>query len=107
MSLTQLYVPVLPGTGLLIPFGGMLTTGGLFALIGSSRPRGERFVVSFFGIRGVGSVYYLAYALNHGAFEDPNRLWGAVGVVILISILLHGVTVTPVMAWLDRRRAAA
>jgi len=118
--------------GLLILFGGMLTAGGLFALIGwpevafaavaiflvrpitgwialigSGRPGGERFVVSFFGIRGLGSVYYLAYALNHGAFEDPNRLWGAVGLVILISILLHGITVTPMMAWLDRRRTAA
>jgi sodium/hydrogen antiporter len=55
----------------------------------------------------LGSIYYLAYALNHGAFENPNRLWGAVGLVILISILLHGITVTPMMAWLDRRRAAA
>jgi NhaP-type Na+/H+ or K+/H+ antiporter len=117
---------------LLIVFGGMLTAGGLFALIGwpelafalvaiflvrplsgwialagTKRSKGERLVIAFFGIRGLGSVYYLAYALNHGAFENPNRLWGAVGLVILISILLHGVTVTPVMAWLDRRREAA
>lgn len=62
--------------------------------------------LAFFGIRGVGSVYYLAYGLNQiNAVEGSDRLWAVVGLIILLSILMHGVTVTPVMRLLDRRRA--
>ena len=76
---------------------------GMIGLIGSSCPLGDRAVVSFFGIRGLGSFYYLAYGLGHGKFEDPDLLWSAVSLVVLISIVLHGVTVTPVMRYLDRQ----
>ena len=79
---------------------------GWLALLGSSRPRGERWIIAFFGIRGLGSIYYLAYGLNHGAFGEAEALWRATGLVILISILLHGFTVTPTMRRLDRRREA-
>ncbi len=59
--------------------------------------------IAFFGIRGVGSIYYLAYGLNHMPVESADRLWAIVGVVVLASILMHGLTVTPIMRWLDRR----
>ena len=62
----------------------------------------ERAVISFFGIRGLGTIYYLAYALNHARFEAPDLLWSTAGLTILISIVLHGMTVTPVMRCLDR-----
>jgi NhaP-type Na+/H+ or K+/H+ antiporter len=112
---------------LLVIFGGALAGGGLLAamtweviafaalaifvvrpasgmigLIGSPSPVSDRAVVSFFGIRGLGSFYYLAYGLGHGRFEDPDLLWSAVSLVVLVSIVLHGVTVTPVMRALDR-----
>lgn len=74
---------------------------GLIGLIGHRTDRGERLTLAFFGIRGVGSIYYLAYGLNHVAVADGDRLWGFVGIVILFSILLHGLTVTPVMRRLD------
>lgn len=78
---------------------------GLIGLIGHSTTWTERLTLAFFGIRGVGSVYYLAYGLNHmSGVEDGDRLWAIVGLVILISILMHGITVTPVMRRLDRRR---
>jgi sodium/hydrogen antiporter len=60
--------------------------------------------VAFFGIRGLGSVYYLAYGLGRAPFEKPDLLWGTIGLVILISVFLHGATVTPAMRYLDRRR---
>jgi NhaP-type Na+/H+ or K+/H+ antiporter len=115
---------------LLVFFGGMLVQGGLlagltwpeagFALIalfvvrplagwislaGSGRPGLERGVIAFFGIRGLGSVYYLAYGVNHGTFEREPALFSTLGLVILTSILLHGVTVTPIMRRLDARGA--
>ena len=76
---------------------------GWVSLLGCKQEPEERAAISFFGIRGLGSVYYLAYGLNHGKFENPDLLWSSISLIVLISILLHGTTVTPVMSWLDRR----
>ncbi len=73
------------------------------ALSGAGRPPEERGTIAFFGIRGLGSFYYLAFALGHAAFERAETLWAAVTLIVLLSILLHGTTVTPVMRHLDRR----
>jgi NhaP-type Na+/H+ or K+/H+ antiporter len=111
---------------LLVLLGGAITGGGLFraltwqgvafalialfvvrplsgwiGLAGTGCPPAERAVVSFFGIRGLGSVYYLAFALQAAAFEAPDLLWSTMGLTIVISIVLHGMTVTPVMRRLD------
>jgi NhaP-type Na+/H+ or K+/H+ antiporter len=75
---------------------------GLIGLIGLKAERGEKLTLAFFGIRGVGSIYYVAYALNHADFPQPDRLWAIVALVILLSIVLHGLTVTPIMRRLDR-----
>lgn len=75
---------------------------GLISLAGSGIPWREKLVISFFGIRGMGSIYYLAFALNQTAFPDAARLWSIIGLVVLMSIVLHGVTVTPALHVLDR-----
>lgn len=76
---------------------------GLIGLLGHRAKWSERLTLAFFGIRGIGSVYYLAYGLNHmEGVEGCDRLWAIVGLIILISILMHGITVTPVMRMLDR-----
>lgn len=77
---------------------------GLLALWGSRQSGPDRCVVAFFGIRGIGSFYYLAYALNEAAFERAEELWSVLGLTVLTSILLHGTTVTPVMRYLDAQR---
>jgi NhaP-type Na+/H+ or K+/H+ antiporter len=113
---------------LLVIFGGALAEGGLLvlnwqvvlyavlaiflvrpligwvSLLGRDQKWDEKAVISFFGIRGLGSAYYLAYGLNHASFEEPHLLWGTVGMIVLISIVLHGTTVTPIMRHLDRQR---
>jgi NhaP-type Na+/H+ or K+/H+ antiporter len=71
--------------------------------IGSPVRNRDRAIISFLGIRGMGSFYYLAYALNHGQYEGWGRLWAITGFVVLCSIFLHGVTATPLMRWIDRR----
>lgn len=72
-------------------------------LIGSSETRPRRLLMAWFGLRGIGSVYYLAYALVHG-FEGPEAelVVGLVLTTIVASVVLHGVSVTPLMAWYDR-----
>lgn len=77
---------------------------GLLGLLGYPADAREKMTLAFFGIRGVGSVYYLAFGINHIPVHESERLWGIVGLVILFSIVLHGLTVTPIMRSLDRRR---
>lgn len=80
---------------------------GWIGLIGAPHSRRERALVAFFGIRGIGSFYYLAYGLNHGQFRNWDRLWAITGFVVLCSILVHGVTATPLMARIDAWRMRA
>ncbi|MEH6719431.1 MAG: cation:proton antiporter [Aurantimonas endophytica] len=75
---------------------------GLIGLLGLKASWSEKLTLAFFGIRGVGSFYYLAYGLNHMEVEGGERLWAIVGLVVLMSVLLHGLTVTPIMRTLDR-----
>ncbi|WP_312491003.1 cation:proton antiporter [Sphingomonas sp.] len=75
---------------------------GLIGLAGLRADLSEKMALAFFGIRGVGSFYYLAYALNHVELAGGERLWAIVGLVALFSILLHGLTVTPAMRLLDK-----
>jgi sodium/hydrogen antiporter len=77
---------------------------GLVSLLGSPHPVAERAAIAFFGIRGLGSFYYLAFAANAALFPEMDRLWAVVSLTVLISVGLHGVTVTPAMQRLDRRR---
>lgn len=74
---------------------------------GKTGPR-ERFVIAFFGVRGVGSLFYIAYALENGDFPGAESLWATVSLVIVTSIVVHGIAATPIMATIDhvRRRAA-
>ncbi|MPQ96423.1 sodium:proton antiporter [Modestobacter sp. I12A-02628] len=67
----------------------------------------ERGAIAFFGVRGIGSIYYIAYALGEADFGDEARLWSLVALVVVSSVLLHGVTATPVMNWVDRQRRRA
>jgi NhaP-type Na+/H+ or K+/H+ antiporter len=47
---------------------------GWLSLIGSGQPLRDRALLSFLGIRGIGSFYYIAYGLNHGRFGDSEHL---------------------------------
>lgn len=75
---------------------------GYLSLIGTPLLNRDKVMLAYLGIRGLGSVYYVAYALNHGAFGDSERLWAITGFVVLTSILVHGVTATPLMALIER-----
>ncbi|SFT77216.1 NhaP-type Na+/H+ or K+/H+ antiporter [Geodermatophilus amargosae] len=68
--------------------------------------RGERWVIAFFGVRGIGSLYYLAYGLSEADVPGGEQLWSVTVLVVVGSVVVHGVTAGPVMAWLDRRRVA-
>lgn len=81
--------------------------GGWICLWGTSLSGRERWTVAIFGVRGIGSFYYLAFAFNHAKFDEPARLWAFTGLVVLLSVLLHGLTAKPVMERMDRWRRLA
>ena len=62
----------------------------------------EKLAVAFFGIRGMGSLFYLSFGLNKGYFENKQELWAMVSFIIVISILIHGLTATTVFRKLER-----
>ncbi|SFP34361.1 NhaP-type Na+/H+ or K+/H+ antiporter [Geodermatophilus dictyosporus] len=77
--------------------------------LGLSRGRtghAERGVIASFGVRGIGSLYYLAYGLSEADVPGAEQLWRVTVLVVVGSVVLHGVTAGPVMRWLDRRREA-
>lgn len=107
--------------GLLVLFGGSLVGGlldplttetvlvglalvllvrpvaGFIGFLGSRWPSKDELAVAFFGVRGIGSFYYLAYALNQTAFAGADLLWALVAFVVLVSVVLHGLTAGPAM----------
>jgi NhaP-type Na+/H+ or K+/H+ antiporter len=70
---------------------------GLLSLLTAKIQWKEKLAISFFGIRGMGSVFYLAFAMNEFDFPYEDELWAIVALTILISILLHGFTASSVM----------
>jgi sodium/hydrogen antiporter len=75
---------------------------GLAANPGTTRA--ERALISFFGIRGLGSIYYLAYGLNRVELVEAETLWTLTAVTIFTSLIIHGLTARPAMLWLARHR---
>ena len=68
--------------------------------------RDQRMMISWFGIRGVGSIYYLMYAINRGLPEALGKDFIAITLAtVAASILVHGISVTPLMALYTRRKA--
>lgn len=67
--------------------------------VGAGVPNRERALIAWFGIRGIGTVYYAAYAIDHGLPRGlPEALIGVALTVVAVSIVVHGVSVTPLMA---------
>lgn len=61
-------------------------------------------MVGWFGVRGIGSLFYLMYAIHHGLPEPlAVQLIHLTLVVIALSIVVHGISVKPLMAMFTRR----
>lgn len=77
---------------------------GALSTFGNKTPWPERLTIAFFGVRGIGSLYYLAYALGKEEFPG-EELWALVGFTVLLSVVVHGALATPVVRRLDATRA--
>ncbi|MDZ8134920.1 MAG: sodium:proton antiporter [Nostoc sp. DedQUE04] len=90
------------------PLGVWISTIGKRPL--DSRRRtfhpGTRLLFGWFGIRGVGSLYYLAYAFGHGLKgEAAEQIAWITYTTIVASVIVHGISATPLMKWYERNFA--
>ena len=75
---------------------------GMIGLIGTKLHNKEKLGISFYGIRGMGSFYYLSFALAEKDFLYSKELWSAVSFIVLLSVIIHGLTATTVMKNLEK-----
>ncbi len=74
-------------------------------LAGTSTDPVQRRLIAWFGVRGIGSLYYLGYAMTHGL--DPSHAPTMIALTlsaVVASIVAHGLSVTPLMARYDKMR---
>ncbi|MCC3449484.1 MAG: sodium:proton antiporter [Microcoleus sp. PH2017_39_LGB_O_B] len=78
--------------------------GAWISTIGSRLHPASRWLCGWFGIRGVGSIYYLTYAFGHGLKgETAEKIAWITFTTIVISVIVHGISATPLMNWYERR----
>lgn len=65
---------------------------GWFSLLGSKLKGRQRMVVAIYGVRGIGSIYYLGYAGSHLELQNEAELWAITALAIVLSTVLHGFT---------------
>ncbi|WP_278259835.1 cation:proton antiporter [Nocardioides convexus] len=71
---------------------------GVLALVRDPRlDRPQRWTIAFFGVRGIGSVYYLAYAAGEAPALVSDWMWATVGFTIAASVLVHGTLGAPLL----------
>ena len=63
---------------------------GLLGLLGYDCPKLDKLRIAFFGVRGMGSIFYIAYAQNHAEYSDIDAVWRIAALVIIASIVIHG-----------------
>ena len=76
-------------------------------LLGTPVKGAQRRLMGWFGIRGIGSLYYLLYAINHDIERAlAQQLLSITLAVIVASVVAHGVSVTPLMKRYEARKAS-
>jgi NhaP-type Na+/H+ or K+/H+ antiporter len=65
----------------------------------------QRLLIGWFGIRGIGSLFYLFYALNHGLDNELAKTCTDLTLsVVALSILVHGLSTQPILARYEQRK---
>jgi NhaP-type Na+/H+ or K+/H+ antiporter len=64
----------------------------------------NKLAISFLGIKGIGSVFYLSWAfVEFEGFEHKNELYSITAYIILISVVLHGLTAPSIIEYFKRK----
>ncbi|MGA9378277.1 MAG: sodium:proton antiporter [Phormidium sp.] len=82
---------------LIRPLGAWIST------IGGVYPQITRYLFGWFGIRGVGSLYYLSYAFGEGLRDNlGEQIAWITYITVVVSVILHGISATPLMKLYQR-----
>ncbi len=95
---------------------GLLLAALLFAVIrplsvwiataGMKTPGLQRATIGWLGIRGIGSINYIAWAYTHGlSGAEATRMADMAFTLIVASVVVHGISVTPLLNWRQARRS--
>lgn len=76
---------------------------GYIAMLTTTFSTAKKWAISFFGVRGIGSFFYLSFALLNGNFQDFTQLFGIVSYVVLFSIIIHGFTSLRVIEYFNNQ----
>ena len=76
---------------------------GYIAMLTTNFSTAKKWAISFFGVRGIGSFFYLSFALLNGNFQDFTQLFGIVSYVVLFSIIIHGFTSLRVIEYFNNQ----
>jgi NhaP-type Na+/H+ or K+/H+ antiporter len=92
----------------LMLFIGIRPLSVYLATIGSDIPLARRLLIGWLGVRGIGSLNYLAFAMAHGLEGAAARLVANFALTtVVLSIIVHGISTPPLLAWRQRRIARA
>jgi len=81
--------------------------GAWISTLGENTHLVRRLLFGWFGVRGVGSLYYLFYAFGHGLRDEMGeRIAWITFITVVISVILHGTTSTPIMSWYEKHLEA-
>ncbi len=83
---------------LIRPIGAWIST------LGADYRSEQRLLFGWFGIRGIGSIYYLCYAFGEGLKGERGEqiAWITLSTIIL-SVVIHGISSTPIMKWYEKQ----
>ncbi len=76
---------------------------GYLALIGTGLHKIKRLSISFFGIKGIGSFFYLSFALVETDFAQAGEIWALAAFTVLVSLVVHGSTATHSMNQIEEK----
>lgn len=77
---------------------------GYLAMMTTNFSQDKKWAISFLGVRGIGSFFYLSFALIHGKFEDYDHLFGIVTYVVLFSIIIHGFSSLRIIDYFNKKK---
>ncbi len=80
---------------------------GWGSLIGTGLQGRARAVVGIYGVRGIGSIYYLGFATSHLEFRNEGQLWATIAFTILVSTVVHGLTAGAAVEGAERAKNGA
>ncbi|MEU4526184.1 cation:proton antiporter [Amycolatopsis sp. NPDC024027] len=76
---------------------------GWLSLLGAPSPgRPATAAIAFFGVRGIGTLYYLAYTLNRLPVPQQDVLWRVGALAVAVSVIVHGVLAEPAIQRIER-----